>query len=134
MANASKSSRRVKQHRLLLSCATMAIAAAAMTPQRVRAQAFQGSPTTINSTITYDRGGETVGRFVGGQGQPRLAGDHRVLVLAEVFLDAGQGAAEGGGRAADDAGDGLHRVPGAFGLDPDTVKRIFLPGQDFFFC
>ena len=54
---------RLKRQKLLISCATLAIAAAALAPQRARAQAFQGSPTTAAGTITYDRstpGSETV--------------------------------------------------------------------------
>src|SRR6478672_11138787 len=54
---------RRKRQKLLISCATLAIAAAALAPQRARAQAFQGTPTTAAGTISYDRatpGSETV--------------------------------------------------------------------------
>ncbi|HJP67573.1 MAG TPA: hypothetical protein VJ846_01630, partial [Sphingomicrobium sp.] len=54
---------RLRRHRLLVSCATLAIAAAALSPQRARAQAFQGSPTTAAGTVSYSRstpGTETV--------------------------------------------------------------------------
>src|SRR5579872_307337 len=54
---------RLKRHRFLVSCATLAIAAAAIIPQRARAQAFQGTPTTATGTIAYSRstpGSETV--------------------------------------------------------------------------
>ena len=51
------------RHKLLISCATIAIAAAALAPQRARAQAFQGTPTTAAGSVTFDRatpGSETV--------------------------------------------------------------------------
>ena len=53
---------RLKRHKLLLSCATIAITVA-LTPWPAWAQAFQGTPTTSSGTITYDRstaGSETV--------------------------------------------------------------------------
>ncbi|HTD76694.1 MAG TPA: hypothetical protein VK898_03585, partial [Chloroflexota bacterium] len=54
---------RLKRHKLLLSCATVAIATAALAPQRASAQAFQGAPTTTAGTATFSRstpGVETV--------------------------------------------------------------------------
>src|SRR4051794_21304447 len=45
---------RAKRHKLLISCATLAITVA-LTPQRAWAQAFQGVPTTVAGTVTYDR-------------------------------------------------------------------------------
>jgi filamentous hemagglutinin family protein len=51
------------RHKLLISCATIAIATAALAPQRARAQAFQGTPTTAAGSVTFDRaspGSETV--------------------------------------------------------------------------
>ena len=53
---------RLKRHRLLVSCATLAISVA-LTPQRAWAQAFQGNPTTASGTVTYARstpGSETI--------------------------------------------------------------------------
>ena len=46
----------VKRRKLLLSCASVAIATAALTPQKARAQAFNGTPTTSVGTIGYNRG------------------------------------------------------------------------------
>jgi filamentous hemagglutinin family protein len=43
-----------KRRALLLSCASLAIATAALAPQKARAQAFQGTPTTIDP-VTFDR-------------------------------------------------------------------------------
>jgi filamentous hemagglutinin family protein len=63
MSHALCSARRLNRHKLLLSCATLAIAAAAMAPQRARAQAFQGTPTTAAGTVGYARstpGSETI--------------------------------------------------------------------------
>lgn len=40
---------------LLLSCASLAIATAALFPQQARAQAFQGTPTTTAGNVGYDR-------------------------------------------------------------------------------
>ncbi len=54
---------RLKRQNLLLSCATLAMAAASLAPQQAEAQAFQGTPTTASGTISYDRatpGAETV--------------------------------------------------------------------------
>jgi len=45
----------VKRRALFLSCASLAIATVALAPQKARAQAFQGTPTTISGTVTYDR-------------------------------------------------------------------------------
>src|SRR6185369_800173 len=48
---------------LLFSCASLAIAAAALAPQPARAQAFQGAPTTVSGSVSYNRstaGTETV--------------------------------------------------------------------------
>ncbi|MFL6764645.1 MAG: beta strand repeat-containing protein, partial [Sphingomicrobium sp.] len=53
---------RLSRQRLLISCATLAIAAA-LAPQRASAQAFQGTPTTAAGTISFDRatvGSETI--------------------------------------------------------------------------
>src|SRR3954464_5618973 len=53
---------RLKRHRLLVSCATLAITVA-LTPQRAWAQAFQGTPTTVSGTVSFVRdtpGTETV--------------------------------------------------------------------------
>ncbi len=44
----------VKRRTLLLSCASFAIATAALTPQKARAQAFNGTPTPV-SGVTFDR-------------------------------------------------------------------------------
>ena len=48
---------------LLISCASAAIAAGVVAPQKARAQAFNANPTTINGSVGYDRatpGVETV--------------------------------------------------------------------------
>src|SRR5690349_13737324 len=63
MSHALHSARRLTRHKLLVSCATLAIAAAAMAPQRASAQAFQGTPTTAAGTVSYARstaGSETI--------------------------------------------------------------------------
>ena len=57
-----RTNRRLKRHKLLVSCAALAITVA-LTPQRAWAQAFQGTPTTTGGTVTYDRstpGSETI--------------------------------------------------------------------------
>src|SRR5579884_2355892 len=62
MSHASYRAYRLKRHKLLVSCATLAISVA-LTPGRAWAQAFQGTPTTASGTITYSRstpGSETV--------------------------------------------------------------------------
>ena len=46
---------RLKRQKLLISCATLAIAAASLAPQQAEAQAFQGTPTTVSGTISYNR-------------------------------------------------------------------------------
>ncbi|HKP35179.1 MAG TPA: hypothetical protein VJT70_10430, partial [Sphingomicrobium sp.] len=54
---------RQDRQKLLISCATIAIALAATAPQKARAQAFQGSPTTAAGTVDYARatpGSETI--------------------------------------------------------------------------
>jgi len=54
---------RLNRQKLLISCATLAIAAVALAPQRAKAQAFQGSPTTAAGTVSYSRqtpGSETI--------------------------------------------------------------------------
>ena len=54
---------RQNRQKLLISCATLAIAVAALAPQKARAQAFQGSPTTAAGTVDYARatpGSETI--------------------------------------------------------------------------
>src|SRR3954447_12595817 len=54
---------RPTRHKFLISCATLAIAAAALAPQRAKAQAFQGTPTTAAGSVSYDRatpGSETI--------------------------------------------------------------------------
>jgi filamentous hemagglutinin family protein len=51
------------RQKLFISCATIAIAVAALAPQKARAQAFQGSPTTSAGTVSYNRataGSETI--------------------------------------------------------------------------
>jgi len=63
MSHALHSARRLTRHKLLVSCATLAIAAAAMAPERASAQAFQGTPTTAAGTVSYARstaGSETI--------------------------------------------------------------------------
>src|SRR3954453_20986297 len=63
MASTPYRAYRLNRQRLLLSCATLAIAAAAMAPQRAKAQAFLATPTTLAGTGTYDRatpGAETI--------------------------------------------------------------------------
>jgi filamentous hemagglutinin family protein len=62
MSHALYPAYRLKRQKLLLSCATLAITVA-LTPQRAWAQAFQGTPSTISGTVSYDRstpGSETV--------------------------------------------------------------------------
>src|SRR3954452_17991796 len=57
-----RTNRRLKRHKLLVSCAALAITVA-LTPQRAWAQAYQGTPTTTGGTVTYDRstpGSETI--------------------------------------------------------------------------
>ena len=54
---------RPNRQKFLISCATLAIAAAALSPQRARAQAFQGTPTTAAGAVSYSRttpGSETI--------------------------------------------------------------------------
>src|SRR5437899_2569429 len=54
---------RLNRHKLLISCATLALATAALAPQRAAAQAFAGAPTTVSGTVGYARatpGSETV--------------------------------------------------------------------------
>lgn len=49
---------------LMMSCASVALAATALVPQRAHAQAFIGTPTTASGTVTYSRsnpGTETIG-------------------------------------------------------------------------
>src|SRR3954447_4370902 len=55
MASTQYRAYQLNRQRLLLSCATLAIAAAALAPQRAKAQAFLATPTTMNGTVTYDR-------------------------------------------------------------------------------
>jgi filamentous hemagglutinin family protein len=45
----------VKRSALLISCASLAIATAALAPQKARAQAFNGTPTTASGTVSYSR-------------------------------------------------------------------------------
>ncbi|MGN6848874.1 MAG: two-partner secretion domain-containing protein, partial [Sphingomicrobium sp.] len=62
MSHALYPAYRLNRHKLLVSCATLAITVA-LTPSRAWAQAFQGTPTTASGTITYSRstpGTETV--------------------------------------------------------------------------
>ncbi|MEP6983044.1 MAG: hypothetical protein ABI853_05300, partial [Sphingomicrobium sp.] len=62
MAHALYPTYRLKRHKLLVSCATLAITVA-LTPQRAWAQAFQGTPTTASGTVSYARatpGTETI--------------------------------------------------------------------------
>jgi hypothetical protein len=54
---------RQQRHKLFLSCAMVAIGAAALAPQRAGAQAFQGTPTQAAGSVSFDRstpGTETV--------------------------------------------------------------------------
>ena len=54
---------RLKRNRFFVSCATLAIAAAALSQHQAKAQAFQGTPTTAAGTVAYNRstaGSETV--------------------------------------------------------------------------
>jgi len=54
--------RRLKRHKLLVSCAALAITVA-LTPQRAWAQAFQGTPTVTGGSVSFNRstpGSETV--------------------------------------------------------------------------
>ena len=55
MSHALYPAYRLKRHKLLVSCATLAITVA-VTPQRAWAQAFQGVPTTVAGTVTYASG------------------------------------------------------------------------------
>src|SRR5206468_1702887 len=57
-----RTNRRLKRHKLLVSCATIAITVG-LTPQRAWAQAFQGTPTVASGIVTFNRstpGSETV--------------------------------------------------------------------------
>src|SRR5437764_5762786 len=57
-----RTNRRLKRHKLLVSCAMIAIAVA-LTPQRAWAQAFQGTPTVTGGSVSFNRstpGSETV--------------------------------------------------------------------------
>ena len=63
MSNFAYPAYRPKRHRFLISCASLAIATAALAPQRAKAQAFQGAPATASGTVSYDRatpGTETI--------------------------------------------------------------------------
>src|SRR6478672_8898108 len=63
MSSAQYAAYRLNRHKLLISCATLAIAAAALTSTRARAQAFQGSQATASGTVSYNRstpGSETI--------------------------------------------------------------------------
>ncbi|HWJ38917.1 MAG TPA: hypothetical protein VNR86_09190, partial [Sphingomicrobium sp.] len=54
---------RHRRPEFLISCATIALAAATLAPSRAMAQAFQGVPATLNGTVSYARstpGSETV--------------------------------------------------------------------------
>ena len=52
MSHAMYPAYRLKRHKLLVSCATLAITVA-LTPRRAWAQAFQGTPTTVSGTVSY---------------------------------------------------------------------------------
>src|SRR5206468_3395815 len=57
-----RTNRRLKRHKLLVSCAVLAITVA-LTPQRAWAQAFQGTPTVTGGIVSFNRstpGSETV--------------------------------------------------------------------------
>ena len=55
MSRVAYSEYRLNRQRLFISCASLAIATAALAPQRAGAQAFQGTPTTAAGTVSYDR-------------------------------------------------------------------------------
>ncbi|HEX6071635.1 MAG TPA: hypothetical protein VFY95_01340, partial [Sphingomicrobium sp.] len=46
---------RTRRTTLLISCASAALAGAALAPQKAEAQAFSGTPTTATGTVTYSR-------------------------------------------------------------------------------
>src|SRR5437763_9168829 len=48
-----RTNRRLKRHKLLVSCAVLAITVA-LTPQRAWAQAFQGTPTVASGIVTFN--------------------------------------------------------------------------------
>ena len=45
----------VKRKALLISCASAALAAGALAPQKARAQAFNADPTTVVGNVSYSR-------------------------------------------------------------------------------
>ena len=61
MTSSARPMYRAIRKKLLISCASVAIATAALAPQRVRAQAappgaFQGTPSTTSGSVDYSRG------------------------------------------------------------------------------
>ncbi len=58
MISSARPAYRAIRRKLLISCASVAIATAAVTPQKVRAQAgaFQGTPSTTAGSVDYSRG------------------------------------------------------------------------------
>ena len=64
MISSARPAYRAIRKKLLISCASVAIATAAVTPQKVRAQAappgaFQGTPGTTSGSVDYSRGAGT---------------------------------------------------------------------------
>lgn len=63
MIRTAQPASRALRSKLLISSASLAIAAAAIAPQQTRAQAapgaFQGTPTTSSGTVGYNRGSGT---------------------------------------------------------------------------
>ncbi|HVU30029.1 MAG TPA: hypothetical protein VHE36_06490, partial [Sphingomicrobium sp.] len=62
MISSARPAYRSIRKKLLISCASVAIATAAVTPQKLRAQsagAFQGTPSTVSGTVDYSRGAGT---------------------------------------------------------------------------
>ncbi|HVM23452.1 MAG TPA: hypothetical protein VM308_09180, partial [Sphingomicrobium sp.] len=55
MISGVKPAYRANRKTLLISCATAALATAIVLPQQARAQAFQGTPSTVSGSVTYDR-------------------------------------------------------------------------------
>src|SRR5207253_5408782 len=52
--------RRSNRRKLLISCASLAIATAAISPKKADAQAFNGTPTTTSGSVSYARANPNV--------------------------------------------------------------------------
>ena len=55
MSSAQYAAYRLNRQQLLISCATLALAADALAPTPAKAQAFQGTPNATAGTVIFDR-------------------------------------------------------------------------------